>query len=159
MDSTGTKQSVQSTLDSLAKKGKLPGFESLSAESFKVDAFGNPFDADIVATVRSTEPLIIDFELKIRRTMPLVFILVTLLTIWPGVLITDSLIPGEWGWWPTMYWYLPLTILPLPFVTRTIVRSTRTTTRTHAQKQIKSICEATGCQATGDACESPKPAQ
>ncbi|MFG0258355.1 MAG: hypothetical protein ACF8GE_10675 [Phycisphaerales bacterium JB043] len=142
------------TLESLAKRGKLPGYEARSDTSFRVDAFGNPFDADLLGTIRSREPLTISFELRVRRTMPLVFSIITILTIWPGVLITDSLIPGEWGWWPTHYWYLPLTIIPTPWLAISLARKTRTTTRAHAQEQIKAICASLDATPTGPAFDS-----
>jgi hypothetical protein len=147
------KTSLQ-TLESLARRGKLPGYRALSDSSFRVDAFGNPFDADLIATITSTDPLELRFTLRVRRMFPLVFALVTLLTIWPGVLITDSLIPGEWGWWPTAYWYLPLTILPIPLIVRSLRKKTRVSTRAHAQKQIRTICQALSATAVGPAVDA-----
>jgi len=86
--------------------------------------------------------------------MPAVFALVTLLSIWPGVLITDSLIPGEWGWWPTAYWYYPLTILPLPYIIISFIKKTRASTREHAQQQIKKICNTLNATPVGPAVDT-----
>ena len=145
------------TLDALAKRGKLPGYQPLTDTTFRADAFGSPFDADLLVTITSTDPCAIDCSLRLRRRMPILFAIVTILTIWPGVLITDSLIPGEWGWWPTAYWYYPLTIVPIPFLVVSMSRKTRASIRRHAREQIATITKALDATATGPAIE-PHPA-
>ncbi|MHC4976573.1 MAG: hypothetical protein ACYTF7_08200 [Planctomycetota bacterium] len=142
-------------LEKLARKGKLPGYEALSDSSFRVDAFGVPFDADLIGSITSRDPLTVSYSLRVRMKIPAIFAIVTLLTIWPGVAITDSLIPGEWGWWPTAYWYLPLTIIPLPWLVVSLRKRTHQTTRAHAQEQIARICATLNATPTGPAFDAP----
>lgn len=84
----------------------------------------------------------ITFTLRTRRRLPTIFFVIVALTIWPGVLLTDALIPGAWGWWPTWTWYLPLTILPLPFFIPRLWKKSRLGARTHADEQIARIAAA-----------------
>lgn len=58
------------------------------------------------------------------------------------MLLTDALIPGAWGWWPTWTWYLPLTILPLPFILPRIWAKSGHAARQHADEQIARIAAA-----------------
>jgi hypothetical protein len=58
------------------------------------------------------------------RTRPLAvwaFWVLTALTVYPGVLLTDSLLATYFLWYPrsiwfTCAWYLPITVLPVPWM-------------------------------------------
>ncbi|HED54899.1 MAG TPA: hypothetical protein ENJ00_11975 [Phycisphaerales bacterium] len=131
----------------LSKRGKLPGFEPNPSDGFfEAIAFGNPFDYRLIA---SHHPGQIRFTAKIKPKMPTIFWIVTALTIWPGVLFTDSLLNTWFGWYPnetwvTYAWYLPMTILPLPWLHRSIMAKTRAAALVHAHEQIATIAKALG---------------
>lgn len=155
---TGTLPVVRSPLsvdDVLArvreasKRGRMPGFVVPSASTsspmpdFHVNAFGTPFEADLLARLESavptTGPTDIHFELQQRRAGLLGFIALLVLSVWPGVLVVDSMIPGEWGWPNTWYWYIPLTALPIPWAIRSIRRKTLASTTASAHEMIEKI--------------------
>ena len=132
-------------LDRRARAGKLPGYMTLGARTFRVDAFGQPFDGELIAAISDPGDdgrSAITFRLRTLRRMPVIFAVVIVFTVWPGVLLTDALIPGEWGWWPTWWWYLPLTILPLPFAVPKLWNRSQAALRTHAIEQIGRIEKA-----------------
>ena len=88
------------------------------------------------------------FRLQLLRRLPLIFTAILLFTIWPGVYFMDELIaqflPGLWRPWVTYYWYLPLTVLPIPWMwRRTIARSTASA-HEHARETIGTIARELG---------------
>ncbi|MBX3363231.1 MAG: hypothetical protein KF866_00575 [Phycisphaeraceae bacterium] len=138
------KDEVCSRLDALCRRGKLPGFRR-TEDGFVVDAFGAPFDADLVGHVEGTEGgSRVTFRLVRRLQTPLIFVIVMALTVEPGRYFMDQLIPGEWGWIDTRWWYYPLTILPLPWIWRKLSRASRAATLDHASEQVERIGGAIG---------------
>ncbi len=130
----------------MSLKGKLPGYEQLGASRFKVALFGNPFDGDLIATIEPTEAgSTITFTTKLHAKGPIVLIVSIVLSIWPGVMLTDSLIPGSWGWWPTWMWYLPLTILPLPYFLPKMWKKSRAESENHLLEQLQRIAIGANC--------------
>jgi len=110
---------VVETLDRAARRGRLPGFRSLPETGrFAAAAFGEPFDRELVgACVKHDSATRIDFTLRPLLRMPLIALLIVVLTIWPGVWLTDSILttyfPGyPRAPWVTPAWYLPITVLP-----------------------------------------------
>ncbi len=115
---------IQRRLDLAARRGRVPGLHVGSHPTlFYVDGCGTPFEHHLVATGSPAEGGIrIRFSLKRLKRVPLIFAVVLVLTIWPGVYFMDQLIPGEWNWIKTEYWYLPLAILPIPWFWRSTAR-------------------------------------
>ncbi|MEX2219951.1 MAG: hypothetical protein WD749_14460 [Phycisphaerales bacterium] len=127
-------------LETLARRGRLPGFQRGGRGLFSVEAHGHPFDAELIASAHPTPPgTELTFDLRLRRRLPALFAIVLLATIWPGVYFMDQLIPGEWGWPATWIWYLPLTILPLPFLWRSLMAKSRRSNHQAAQEAIRKI--------------------
>lgn len=120
---------VVDRLESAAKKGKLPGFERAAPTgSFEVSLLAEPFDRVLSGscTAEGSDTLI-RFSARVSRRVPIIFAVVTALAIWPGVWLTDSMLKTYFTWYtiPTWWWYLPLTIIPLPFYfKKAIARST-----------------------------------
>lgn len=147
---------ILARLDALARRGKLAGFEKLAPDSFLLDAFGNPFDHDLSATIAvsgggSSEPIsTISFSLRMRRRLPIIFAIVCLLTIEPGQYFIDQMIPGTWGWIDTQLWYYPLAIIPLPFMWRSWLKKGRASAIDHAHEQIGKVAQATSAVIVGD---------
>lgn len=142
---------VLERLRTASKRGRLAGFSAparaVPLADFQVNAFGTPFEADLIGRIPSdaptdnpsTGPSTIRFELRPRRKGLWLFAAGLVLSVWPGVLIVDSMIPGEWGWPTTWWWYIPLTALPIPWALRAVWRKTITTTTASAREMIEKI--------------------
>jgi len=127
----------------MSLKGKLPGYEPIDAESFKVALFGEPFDRDLIASIESADAgSIITFTTKLHAKAPMTLLISVLLSIWPGVMLTDALIPSSWGWWPTWTWYLPMAILPLPYFLPRMWKKSRAASESHLREQLERIATA-----------------
>lgn len=128
---------VREKLLTASKRGRMAGYNGAPAQGlFSVAAFGHPFEGDLMATSADGT---LNFELRMHRKLPVIFAVVLLLTIWPGVYLTDQLIPGEWGWIPTAWWYLPITVIPIPWVWRSLMRKSRATMDASARESIAKI--------------------
>ena len=117
-------QEIRRRLDLAARRGRVPGLH-IGADPmlFYVDGCGAPFEHHLVATGSPEgSGMRISFSLRRLSRMPRVFAVLILLSVWPGVYFMDQLIPGEWNWIRTEYWYLPLTILPIPWFWRSTAR-------------------------------------
>lgn len=145
---------VVPVLEDAAKRGKLPGFRRVGESEFAVDAFGTPFDYELRGRVEpASSSSRVRFALRRKGLMPIVFALVLVLTVEPGRYFADQLIPGEWGWINTMWWYYPLTILPLPWVWLGLWKRSRASAVGHASEQIEKMrraLEATPARSPGD---------
>lgn len=146
------KEEVAKRARRLSERGKLPGYVgNPSGALFACAAFGNPFDYSLLASHEAGK---LTFCAKIKPKMPAIFWFVLAFTIWPGVLFTDSLLNTWFGWYPnetwiTYAWYLPLTILPLPWLYKAVMARTRLAALVHAHEQINRIAKAVD----GEACE------
>jgi hypothetical protein len=142
---------VLARLETLSRRGRLPGFQRGGRGLFSVEAHGHPFDAELIAEAVPANPRggELRFRLRMRRRMPAVFAVVLLATIWPGVYFMDELMPGEWGWISrTVYWwYLPITALPIPWIWRGLMRKSRSSNRSEAEEAIRKIAAAVGVSA------------
>ncbi|MEO1584011.1 MAG: hypothetical protein AAFR96_05490 [Planctomycetota bacterium] len=139
----------------LSKRGKLPGFAKSPAADpkarkglFTCSAFGAPFDFRLVVDhwqIEGTRTL--SFRAEPLKKLPAVYAAVLAFTVWPGVVFTDSLLNTWFGWYPnawwfTWAWYIPLTLLPLPWVWRSITRKSRAAALVHAYEQIERLTAA-----------------
>jgi hypothetical protein len=116
---------------------------------FRVAAFGNPIDADLDARPRPVNGLVmLDFALTIPRRLPVTLAVSLVLTVWPGVYFTDQLMIQFLPTWraaiPTWWWYLPVSIVPIPWVWRRVMRRARDTTMTSAREMIDKIAGELG---------------
>lgn len=139
-------------LEALAKRGKLPGFERTGDGTCRVSAHGTPFDRDVeIAATTRGDGSRVELSLAWRRQAPAIYAAVLLLAIWPGVVLTDSFLSG-FGWynaiaratgpvepWFTWAWYLPLTVLPAPFMFRGALRKSAESSAEHAGEQAQKI--------------------
>lgn len=139
---------ILSRLEALSKKGKLAGFEREAGpggSDARFAAHGNPFDGLVL--VKPGEGGVA-FDLHMPRRMPVIFGVVLVLTVWPGLPITDAFmhtflwyerLMGTAEWLDTWVWYLPLTVLPAPFALRSAVRKSRRTAREHAVETVERL--------------------
>ncbi len=120
----------------LAKRGKLAGYAALPRHprglpgaAFRVSAFGQPYDRELIASV-APDPAgqggsRVEFESRLLRKLPAIVIVVTLLTIQPGMWLTDSMLRLYFSWYriETWWWYLPLVALSVPMLWKQFKRS------------------------------------
>lgn len=139
---------VLDRLDALSRQGKLPGFERGRAGLFDVEVFAEPFDRVMISEAERTSAgeTLIHLRTRAAKRMPLIYILVTVFTIWPGVWLTHSMLrtyfPGYS--FPTWMWYIPVTVLPLPWMARNMIRKSGTLAHESTKEQIARIAEAVG---------------
>ena len=113
-----TPEQIVAKLDAAARRGKLAAFERRAAPLlFRVEAFGTPFEGTLNATAStSAEGTTLTYSRAFRPAWPWGFAMVLILSVWPGVVLTESLLAATfpswtWLWKTTYYWYLPLAIV------------------------------------------------
>jgi hypothetical protein len=144
-------------LATASRRGRLPGFEAGDRGGlFSVAAHGHPFDAVLVGHHQAGDGAgRLEFTLRLLPKMPAIFAAVLLVTVWPGVYFMDELLAqlapgiwsystGHWGLWATWYWYVPMTVIPLPWVWASLMRRSRESTRAAAEEAIGKIAIETG---------------
>lgn len=146
-------------LETLARRGKLPGFHArgssadAAAPLFVIDAFGAPFDGVLSAQVPQTPApnatLRLEFTVKLKPLWPAVFVLSLLLAIWPGVVLTESLLASffphtAWTWQYTWWWYMPLSILGTPFAIKQAFSTSRLAARASAHESVAQLASGLG---------------
>ena len=119
---------VVERLRTMSKRGRLPGFESEGARLFRATAQGAYFDRMLVGRVqREGSASRLRFRMMTAWAVPAIVGTVLAVTIWPGVWLTDSMLVTYWAWygeqtskmwWLTYAWYVPLTVIPLPWACR-----------------------------------------
>ncbi|MBX9735966.1 MAG: hypothetical protein K2X32_03490 [Phycisphaerales bacterium] len=143
---------VIAKLDEAARRGKLAGFKATGAATFEVEAFAVPFEHALVGTVFGVGPggaegsggggSVVRFEQRMLPRMPLVWLVILLVTIWPGLplteLLIDQIFPAMW-WTYTWYWYLPLTIASLPLTMWWGFKKSRAMARESATEMLSKI--------------------
>jgi hypothetical protein len=145
--------------DALSRAGKLPGFKRTSPTSGEARVFGQPFDSDLlVSAIDAPGGSVVRLSTRLRRKIPVLFAVVGVATVWPGVWLTDSLIQtyfsGASNWVvKTWMWYLPLAIIPLPFAARSMWRKSRDTAAEHFAELQQRIAATVG--ASMDASATP----
>ena len=94
-----TPPDVLDRLVTASKRGRMPGFVRVGTDSFAVDLFGVPWDRALVGMVTpDSTGSAVRFTRRDKRTMPYIWSAALVLTVWPGVVLTDALIPASWGW-------------------------------------------------------------
>lgn len=115
-----------------SQQGKLPGFEHRGGHVFRVLCFGQPYDKELIGSVAPCEErqrgACVRFHTRLLRRMPTIMIVVMVLTIWPGVWVTHSLIAAYWysypdPMWVTAAWYIPLCLIAIPALWKQYKRS------------------------------------
>lgn len=137
-------------LDTLARSGGLPGFERTSPTSGVSRLFGQPFDRELLVDASdAAHGSVVRLRTRLKRKTPIIFAVIAVLTVWPGVWLTDSLIqtyfPGAANWVvQTWMWYLPLAILPLPFAARSMWRKSQAAAAEHYAEIRERVAKAVG---------------
>jgi hypothetical protein len=126
---------IVARLDALARRGKLAGFDAKRPGSspilFELEAPGTPIDHSLVATAAQTGgETRLSLRLRMLPKLPVIFGLLILFTIWPGVWLTHSMLRAYFSFytypeWITWAWYIPFTVLPLPWMLARMIRQSR----------------------------------
>lgn len=123
LESPLSPEAIIDRLDKLSKRGKLAGFaKGMPPTLFEAAAFGNPFDYRLLALASPASPgTKLTFSLKLPPKVPIIYAIVIALSIWPGVWLTHSMLITYFSWYKlsmlgTCAWYMPITILPLPWM-------------------------------------------
>ncbi len=144
---------VMDRVRTASKRGRLPGFREIDGATFAVLAFGVPFDRELIVRVEASGAgtALLARPVLLKRN-PVLFAAVLIFTIWPGVAITKSMIPWEPFGIPFEAWYLPLTIIPTPFVWMSLIKKSSRTTFASALESMSQIAgEVGGVLSTGAA--------
>lgn len=133
-------------LDRHSRRGKLPGFRRLAPDEVSVSVFGEPFDRRLHARFAPDGAgSLISLRARLILRIPIIACVIMLFTIWPGVWLTDSMLltyyPPAQHWWPTWTWYLPITVIPLPFAAWGLWKRSEAACRREAAIAIDRICE------------------
>ncbi len=136
---------IRARLLALSKRGKLAGYNGDDPDGIaSVAAHGTPFDSKLVLRQEGTT---LSFVCKLLPTMPWVFAAVLVVTIWPGLPLTDGFL-SSFQWYSglmarigidTWAWYLPLTILPAPLAMRGALKKSRASAHQSALEAIEKI--------------------
>lgn len=144
---------ITSTLDRAARRGEMPGYRTgPGVPLFVISDFGTPFESELRATaldqssVGNAGVTRIRWELAIKRRLPLVFLVVLVASVWPGVWVTDSMIrtyvPSyDFATW---MWYLPLTVPCVPWVMWTSMKKSRASAQAEAESLVGRVRETLG---------------
>lgn len=133
----------------MSQRGKLPGFAK-TPSGFLALAYGWVYDFDLLGTVAgSAGASRIGFSLRVKPKMPWVVAAVLALSVFPGVWITHSMLSIYFDWypselWKTCAWYLPLSILPIPWVWKTAMGRSRGEAEVSAHELIEKIAAELG---------------
>ncbi len=89
------------------------------------------------------------FDVRLKPLWPTVFVVAMVLAIWPGVLLTESLLASlfphtPWTWAYTWWWYMPLSIVGCPWAIWDVIRRSRRGTRLSAREAIAGIAKELG---------------
>lgn len=127
-----------------SRRGRLAGYRNHGEPGgilFSTAAFGHPFDGVLEARVEPIDHGIrLRFSARLAPRMPILFAAGLALTVWPGVYFMDQLmiefLPGVRAAVPTWWWYVPLTVVPVPWLWRATMRRTRAAIHSSARQVI-----------------------
>lgn len=141
---------IKNRLLKLSKRGKLAGFDAQCPDGLlSIAAHGTPFDSKLILNHHDGE---VSFELKLLAMMPRIFALILIVTIWPGLPLTDDFL-ASFTWYEsfmanigfkTWYWYLPMTVLPAPFALKGAIKKSKSSAKQSAIEAIEKISKALG---------------
>lgn len=145
-------QEIRARMRALAKRGKLPNHQDGGpGTAFTSDLFGEPVDYTLLARVRAEgASSVIAFGAKIKPRTPAIFWLLTVLTVWPGMWMTDSMIRTYFTSYdfPTWIWYVPVMVLPLPWMWFRMMKKSKLAAADHATELLERIAAEVGGRVT-----------
>lgn len=137
---------IMQRLTTASRRGRLAGFQSEKPPGlFSVEAFAAPFEHKLVATAAPTSAgTTLTFRTHVLPKVPAIFIVAIIISIWPGVWMTHSMLVTWFSWyspkeWVTWAWYIPLTVVPLPWYLLKSWRTSRAMAHADGLAQIERI--------------------
>lgn len=140
-------------LEVMSRRGRLPGF-SRAVGGFTVAAHGNPFDKTLHmhASGGAGEGVLFTPELRLDRKMPAIALVIFALTVWPGVLVTDSFLRLHFRFYErwttdglvTWWWYVPLTVLSLVWAWFSAMKKSDESATKSARETLGKMAEELG---------------
>lgn len=127
-------QQIVERLETAARRGRMAGFERGvdNGVLFKTAAFGGPFDGELAARAEALPSggTRLYFSTRMKQKTLWIFIIILVVSIWPGAPITKSLLASmvpswRWLWETTYWWYLPLSIIGSPWSVWSAVKKSR----------------------------------
>lgn len=114
---------ILSKLEEASRRGRLAGFEQgEKGVLFKTCVFSTPFEGELLARSEPTESggTRLRFSTRMNKKLLTVFVVILLVSIWPGLPVTESLLASlvpswRWLWSTTIWWYLPLAVIGAPW--------------------------------------------
>ncbi len=134
-------QQVGIKLDALSKRGKLPDYRR-QGSGFRLSAYGNQMDMTLVGSVAAAPGgSEIRFALERQWKMIWIYAAITVLTLWPGMQLTDSMLSTYFSGYDfqTWMWYVPLVVLPTPLFAWLEVRKSERLAKVSAGEMIERI--------------------
>ncbi len=139
------REEILRRLEKAWRRGKLPGFAPDGPGLFRAEAFANPFPSELIANATESDGgLELRFSTRMVWKMPAFFAVVLILTLWPGMPMTDSMLNTYWApyqsiqtWW----WYVPMWVLSLPWMW-TSTKKSRRAALPEAHKAVAAIAKA-----------------
>lgn len=138
----------------MSRRGRLPGLRTDGEGLFSTLAYGwSILDQTMVCEAEEGDGTVLRFRTVLPRKMPAVILAVFAFTVWPGVWLTHQMLVTYWGWylglanqwpWITYAWYLPMTVLPIPFIFRTALRRSHAGAAVSANELIERIGKEIG---------------
>lgn len=151
----GSRRSVEDAVGvmrSMSKRGKLAGFEHKGGGDVAVAAHGTPFDSELRLLVKDDGVgSTVRGGVVLKPMMPALFALILIVTVYPGLPLTDSFL-RIFPWYEnlmgssveTWMWYVPLTVIPAPFAWRGAIKKSKMSAHAHATETFARICAALG---------------
>lgn len=118
----------------------------------RIADFGTPFESELIVrlstqSANAEQPsLALTFDRRIKPRVPLIVLVTLIATVWPGVVLTDSLLRTYWTSYDfrTWMWYLPLTAPFVPLAMRSALKRSRASAEPAADELIARVAEITG---------------
>lgn len=140
-------------LEVMSRRGRLPGFRK-TLSGCGVSAHGRPFDMMMYldGVDRDGGQAAFTTRLELERRVPTIAAVIFLLTIFPGVLLTDSFMrlhldfysrwtnEGLETWW----WYIPLSVVSLVWAWFSAIKKSRQTGMASAEEALAKISAELG---------------
>jgi hypothetical protein len=151
IESSLAPEAVMGELRTLSERGRLAGFAGRDDRTFECDAFGAPFDRTLVGTLTpgpGDVGTMVSFTSVLKRRLPCVFAIVLITTVWPGVWLTDRMLNLYFSWYDfrTWMWYIPLTVLPLPWAWVKMIGRSNTAAHASSLETIEKLRKALGAR-------------
>ena len=145
IETSATESQIRERLAVASRRGRLAGFDPRPADGslFGAAAHGHPFDSVLLGRLENGR---LTFRLRVLRRLPAIFAAILAFTIWPGVWFMDELMVqlGLWNGehpWLTYYWYLPITVLPIPWMWKSAMARSRRSADEHGRETIAAIAK------------------